>query len=569
MKFSEMMYTRPSLDEMKNTMKSLTEELQAAENYDAAKAVFLKEQKAERHVMTLSTIVSIRHSIDTKDPYYEEEQNFWNAAFPELQEYTQAWTLAMLESPFRKDFSEEYGDLLFINAEIALKTFKPSEEFIAALQKENDLTNTYEKLLASAQIPFEGSIYTLSQLTPFKTDPDDSRRLAAWKAEGQWYKDNQKQLDDLYDQLVHLRDSLGRMLGYDGYTELGYYRMGRNCYTKADVEKFRSAVVKYLVPVADSIYRRQAERLGKTYPMSFADNCLEFRSGNPRPCGSAEDILAAGKKFYEELSPETGVFFNTMLDNELMDVLSTEGKQAGGYCTGLPDYELPFIFANFNGTQGDVEVVTHEAGHAFAEWTNRSRIPLEYVWPSMEACEVHSMSMEFFAEPWAECFFGDDARKFRYSHLSGSLTFIPYGTMVDHFQHIVYEKPDLTPKERHAVWKELLGIYMPWMKLDGEIPFYAEGEGWQRQHHIYSMPFYYIDYCLAQTVALEFWKMIGEDLPDAWQHYMAYTEQGGSRTFTDLLKNAGLESPFEETCLCGVCEKASSYLDSYDLTGIV
>ena len=568
MKFSEMKYSRPSLEEMKNTVKSLTEELRTAESYEEAKAVFLKEQKAVRHVETLSTLVSIRHSINTKDPFYEEEQNFWNSAFPELQEYTQGWTLAMLESPFRKEFSEEYGDLMFINAEIAMKTFKPAEEFIAALQKENDLTNAYEKLLASAQIPFEGGIYTLSQLTPFKTDPDDSRRLAAWKAEGQWYKDNQAQLDDLYDQLVHLRDGLGKMLGYNGYTELGYYRMGRNCYTKADVEKFRAAVVKYLVPVADSIYRRQAERLGKTYPMSFADNCLEFRSGNPRPCGSAEDILDAGKKFYEELSPETGVFFNTMLDNELMDVLSTEGKQAGGYCTGLPDYEVPFIFANFNGTQGDVEVVTHEAGHAFAEWTNRSRVPLDYVWPSMEACEVHSMSMEFFAEPWAECFFGDDARKFRYSHLSGSLTFIPYGTMVDHFQHIVYEKPEMSPGERHAVWKELLGIYMPWMKLDGDIPFYSEGEGWQRQHHIYSMPFYYIDYCLAQTVALEFWKKIGEDLPNAWRYYMAYTEQGGSRTFTELLKNAGLESPFEESCLRSVCEKASTYLDNYDLTGI-
>ena len=568
MKFSEMKYSRPSLEEMKNTVKSLTEELRTAESYEEAKAVFLKEQKAVRHVETLSTLVSIRHSINTKDPFYEEEQNFWNSAFPELQEYTQGWTLAMLESPFRKEFSEEYGDLMFINAEIAMKTFKPAEEFIAALQKENDLTNAYEKLLASAQIPFEGGIYTLSQLTPFKTDPDDSRRLAAWKAEGQWYKDNQAQLDDLYDQLVHLRDGLGKMLGYNGYTELGYYRMGRNCYTKADVEKFRAAVVKYLVPVADSIYRRQAERLGKTYPMSFADNCLEFRSGNPRPFGSAEDILAAGKKFYEELSPETGVFFNTMLDNELMDVLSTEGKQAGGYCTGLPDYEVPFIFANFNGTQGDVEVVTHEAGHAFAEWTNRSRVPLDYVWPSMEACEVHSMSMEFFAEPWAECFFGDDARKFRYSHLSGSLTFIPYGTMVDHFQHIVYEKPEMSPGERHAVWKELLGIYMPWMKLDGDIPFYSEGEGWQRQHHIYSMPFYYIDYCLAQTVALEFWKKIGEDLPNAWRYYMAYTEQGGSRTFTELLKNAGLESPFEESCLRSVCEKASTYLDNYDLTGI-
>ena len=279
-------------------------------------------------------------------------------------------------------------------------------------------------------------------------------------------------------------------------------------------------------------------------------------------------MLAAGKRFYEALSPETAEFFHVMLDNELLNVLSTEGKQTGGYCTGIPDYEVPFIFANFNGTQGDVEVVTHEAGHAFEAWMNRKRIPLEYCWPSMEACEVHSMSMEFFAEPWAEEFFGDDARKFRYSHLAGALTFIPYGTMVDHFQHVVYEKPEMTPQQRHAVWKELLGVYMPWMKLDGDIPFYSDGEGWQRQHHIYSMPFYYIDYCLAQTVSLEFWKMIGENKEEAWQRYMAYTVQGGSRTFTDLLKNAGLVSPFDEECLKGVCEKASAFLDAYDLTGI-
>ena len=233
-------------------------------------------------------------------------------------------------------------------------------------------------------------------------------------------------------------------------------------------------MVKYLVPLADSIYREQAKRLGKQYPMSFADNALMFRSGNPAPCGDADAILAQGKKFYEELSPETGIFFNTMLDNELLDVLSTPGKAAGGYCTSLWDYQVPFIFANFNGTQHDVEVVTHEAGHAFAAYTNRDRVPYSTVWPSMEGCEVHSMSMEFFAWPWAEGFFGKDTRKFLYSHLAGALTFIPYGTMVDHFQHIVYEKPDLTPAERHAAWKELLGIYMPWMKLDGEIPFYSE-----------------------------------------------------------------------------------------------
>ncbi len=334
------------------------------------------------------------------------------------------------------------------------------------------------------------------------------------------------------------------------------------------MEKFRAAVVKYLVPVADRIYRRQAERLGKQYPMSFADNALEFRSGNPRPAGTPDDILAAGRKFYDALSPETSEFFRVMLDNELLDVLSTEGKSGGGYCTSIPDYEVPFIFANFNGTQHDVEVVTHEAGHAFAAWMNRKRVPLAYVWPGMEACEVHSMSMEFFAEPWAEDFFGKDAAKFRYSHLAGALTFIPYGTLVDHFQHVVYEKPDMTPAQRHAVWKELLGVYMPWMKLDGQIPFYSEGEGWQRQHHIYSSPFYYIDYCLAQTVSLEFWAMIRNDVKGAWEHYMAYTRQGGSCTFTQLLANAGLESPFEESCLRGVCQAASQWLDGCDMTGI-
>lgn len=566
MKFSEMVYERPDVEALKGQMTELTARLTAAGNYEEARKVFLEKERLEKHINTLATLAEVRHSIDTRDEFYDEEMKFWNTAMPQLSENMQAWTGAMLKSPYRADFAAEYGDLMFVNAEIELKTFSP--EIIPELQKENELKTAYEKLLASAQIPFEGKTYTISQITPLKNDADDARRLAAWKAEGQWYKDNQKELDDLYDRLVHVRDTMGRKLGYDGYTELGYYRMQRNCYTKDDVERFRAAVVKYLVPVADQIYREQAKRLGKEYPMSFADNALAFRSGNPKPFGTPDEILAHGKTFYDELSPETSEFFQTMIDGELMDVLSTEGKAGGGFCTGLLDYEVPFIFANFNGTQHDVEVITHEAGHAFAAWLNRNRVPSGTIWPSLEACEVHSMSMEFFAWPWAEGFFGEDTRKFYYSHLSGALTFIPYGTMVDHFQHIVFEKPDMTPKERHGVWKELLGVYMPWMKLDGEIPFYSEGEGWQRQHHIYSMPFYYIDYCLAQTVALQFWALIQENRQNAWEHYMAYASQGGSRVFTELLKNAGLDSPFEESCLRKVCGAAKKWLTDFDLKGI-
>ena len=566
LKFRDMPYERPDADQVKAQLAELTARLAAAASYDEAKAVFLEKETLEKHIDTLANLAYIRHSIDTRDTFYDAEQEYWDNALPELQESLQAWTLAMLQSPYRPDFEAEYGDLMFVNAEIEARSFSP--QIVAELQQEGKLKTEYGKLIASAQIPFRGGTYTLSQLTPFKTDADDEVRLEAWKAEGAWYKERQADLDRIYDELVHLRDTMGKKLGHPNYIGLGYDRMTRNCYDQHDIEKFREAVVKYLVPLCDQIYRVQAERLGVAYPLSFADAALMFRSGNPRPQGNADDILAQGKRFYDELSPETSEYFNAMLDQQMMDVLSTEGKEGGGYCESLMEYEMPFIFANFNGTQGDVEVITHEAGHGFAAWLNRKRVPMSYVWPGMEACEVHSMSMEFFAWPWCEGFFGPDTRKYLYSHLAGGVTFIPYGTMVDHFQHLVYEQPDMTPAERHATWKRLLGTYMPWMRLDGEIPFYSEGEGWQRQMHIYEVPFYYIDYCLAQTVALEFWEMIQEDQANAWKHYMAYTEQGGSHVFTDLLANAGMVSPFDEACLRGICEKASAWLADYDLTGI-
>ena len=566
MKFKDMPYERISVESIKEEMKALIQKLKEAKDFEEAEALFLENEKLQGHVFTMSSLAQVRHSINTEDKFYDEEENYWNNAYPQIQEFNQEWTKALLESPFKDNFAKKYGNIMFLNAEIDLKTFSP--EIIPMMQEENELTTAYEKLLAGAQIPFEGKIYTISQMSPFKNDKDDARRLAAWKAEGQWYKDNQGELDRLYDKLVHLRDQMGKKLGYTDFTELGYYRMRRNCYDKQDVQKFREAVQKYVVPVAAKIYERQAERLGKSYPLSYADAAIEFRSGNPKPKGNPDEIVASGKKFYDWLSPETSEFFNHMIDDELMDLLSTKGKQGGGYCTSFQDYKTPFIFANFNGTQHDIEVITHEAGHAFAAYLNRNRVPYECIWPSLEACEVHSMSMEFFAEAFSQEFFGEDAGKYNYSHLAGALCFIPYGTMVDHFQHIVYENPNLSPAERHAKWKELVQIYQPWLKLDGEIPFYSEGEGWQRQHHIYSSPFYYIDYCLAQTVALQFWNLIQKDQKEAWQHYMAYTKQGGSVVFTKLLKNAGLESPFQESCLRGICDTAAKYLADYDLNGI-
>ena len=562
MKFSEFPYKRIDLEATKKELALIVEEFKNATSYEEERKAFLKLEDLEVETQTVSTLAEVRHTIDNNDKFYSDEQDFWDQAGPELEEYVQNFFLLMLNSKYRKNFEEEFGKTFLLNAELSVKAFSP--EIIPDMQKENALVNEYNKIVATGKIPFEGKDYTSAQMEPFKADKDDTRRLSAWKAHGKFFKDNKVELDRIYDELVQLRDSMGRKLGYDGYTELGYLRMQRNCYDKKDVEKFREAVVKYVVPLASKLYEDQAKRLGKTYPMNASDNNLSFRSGNPKPLGTPEDIVNAAKTFYHELSPETDKFFNMMIDMELMDLVAKEGKEVGGYCTAFPKYKVPFIFSNFNGTQGDVEVVTHEAGHAFQMYTCRDIFPIECAFPSLESCEVHSMSMEFFAWPWSKNFFGPDTDKFHYSHLASALQFIPYGTMVDHFQHIVYEKPNMTPDERHAEWKKLCGIYQPWMKLDSEIPFYGDGMYWQRQLHIYQTPFYYIDYCLAQTVALEFWALTQKDFSGAWEKYMTYTKMGGTETFKDLLKKSDLVSPFDGDCLKEVCEVASKWLDAFD-----
>jgi len=543
MKFSEMPYTRPDIEGAKARIAELTAALTAASDFEAADKLFLEMEKESAEIETLISIANIRHDIDTNDEFYDKEVEYLDAALPELQEYTQKWTLALLASPFRPDFEAKYGSLMFVNAEMALKTFSP--EIIPELQRENALTTEYSKLIASAQIPFEGEVYTLSQLTPIKQGADDARRLAAWKAEGGFYRDNREKFDSIYDELTHLRDAMGKKLGFEGYTELGYLRMTRNCYDKNDVEKFRKAVREFLVPVATEVYKKQAERLGKTYPMNFADNALAFRSGNPKPQGSPEDILAAGRKFYHELSAETTEFIDFMYENELLDVLSKDGKAPGGYCADIAKYGAPFIFSNFNGTSGDVDVLTHEAGHAFAAYRSfKKNYISSYQSPTIEACEVHSMSMEFLTGDYHSKFFGDETDRYEYMHVADALSFLPYGCMVDEFQHIMYENEDLTPEERNAVWTSLEEKYRPTVSREG-MKFYGRGAGWQRQLHIYTSPLYYIDYCMAQTVAFQFWLEMLENASEAWNKYLAFVDLGGTKTFEGLVQSAGLKLPYE------------------------
>ncbi len=558
MKFSEMKYVRPDMNDLAAKSKEAAEQLANAANVSEAAKAYLMWDRAAAFFSTMNSLCYIRHTINTEDEFYSGENDFFDENSPDYTKLWQDVSEALAKSRFRSELEEKFGKVMFRNIDIFLESFSP--EIIPEMQENNRLCTEYEKLVASAKIDFDGKVLNISELTPYKQSADDDVRKRAWAAESGFYTEHKSELDGIFDSMVRVRNEMARKMGFNNYVKLGYLNMCRNCYTVNDVGKFREAVVKYIVPLADRLYREQAKRIGANYPLKYCDTGILFKDGNAVPKGNAEDILEAGRRFYHELSPETAEFFDFMMENELMDVLSRKSKAVGGYCTELPDFGSPFIFANFNGTQGDVEVITHEAGHAFAAYVSRDIFPTDNRQPTLEACEIHSMTMEFFGWRSAEDFFGENAGKFCYKHLADALKFIPYGAMVDHFQHIVYEQPGLSPEERIGKWRELTAVYMPWIDLDGS-PFYGEGRAWQRQTHIYERPFYYIDYCLAQTVALEFWVIMQKDPQEAFERYLKLVKLGGSETFDGLVAAAGLETPFGDEALKKVAAEAEKWLD--------
>ncbi len=556
MKFSEMPYRRVEKAVL-DQISRLTERLTCASSAEEAEKIFMESEAISTEVQTMMNLCYIRSTIDTTDEFYAAEQEYNDELTPLLTEKSQEFSKALCASPFRRELEKKWGTLLFTNAELSMKGFAP--ELVPLLQEENALTSQYQKLYASAKIDFDGKVLTVAQLAPYKQSADRAVRKAAYEAEGSFFDANREQFDEIYDKLVKNRTAQAKKLGYENYLELGYIRLNRNCYGPADVARFRRQVVESMVPVVAEIKKAQAKRIGIA-DMKFYDDNFFYPDGNATPQGTPEELLAAGEKMYTEMSPETAEFAKLLFGNELFDVLAKPGKAPGGYCTSLPAYKVPFIFSNFNGTAGDVDVLTHEAGYAFADYVAARTIPiLDLRSPTMEGCETHSMSMEFFTAPWHRLFFKEQTEKYEVSHAEDALIFIPYGSMVDHFQELMYTHPEMTPEERNETWLKLERQYRPYLDFE-DLPFYSRGAGWQRQLHIYQYPFYYVDYCLAQSMALQFWMESVKDWNAAWKKYLKFVGLGGTRTFVDLIRESGLLSPLDDGSIAKIVEPVSKWL---------
>ena len=560
MTFKEYIYKRPEIDEVKETFRSALDRFKAAK--DAAEQIeAMKEINALRNtVSTMINLVYIRHSIDTNDSFYKDENDYMDEFAPEMEELTSLFYQELIHSPFRAELEKKWGSQLFKLAETQLKTFSP--EIIPQLQTENKLTSEYTRLIASAKIEFDGEERTLAQLQPFMEDPDRELRKKANQAYYDFLAANEAELDRIFDELVKIRHQMAITLGYDNFVQLGYDRMSRTDYNAEMVANYRKQIEEVVVPLVSRLKKRQAERIDVP-ELKFYDESFEFKTGNAKPKGDANWILQNGKAMYSELSPETNEFFTFMIDQELMDVEATKGKESGGYCTFIEDYKAPFIFSNFNGTSGDIDVLTHEAGHAFQVYRSRNLDIPEYFWPTYEACEIHSMSMEFLTWPWMSLFFKEDTDKYKFSHLSSSLVFLPYGVAVDEFQHFVYEHPEATLADRKQAWSRIEKKYLPHRDYDGNV-FLENGGFWQRQNHIYTSPFYYIDYTLAQVCAFQFWQRSIEGDSTTWTDYLHLCDLGGSRSFLGLVEAANLKSPFAEGTVQEVVETIDQWLSTVD-----
>ena len=563
MKFNEMTYTRPDIGALLARCKELAAKAAAAPDGDALVRLYYEQSEAFAEYNTAANLANIHYTCDTRDAYWKAEQDFFDANGPAVTNASVEISRAFLANPHVDALTEKFGTTCVAGMKNAVLSM--DDRTVELQQQFNALVSRYQQIYGGALVELDGKQLTIPQLGPYKEDLDPAVRRAAYEAEAGYFDAHRAELDELYGQIVQNLNAQARVMGYHDYSELSYVRMNRIGYGPEEIRKFRDQVANDVVPQLQKVMALRAKRTGIVHP-AFTDLPILFRDGNPKPIPGYKARMDAARTMYHELSPETAEFIDFMQDNELFDVESRPGKMSGGYMTSLPSYKAPFIFANWNDTSGDVDVLTHECGHAFEGYVAERdpAIPADLECPGMESAEIHSMAMEFLTAPWHHLLFGKDTDKYALLHAEDSFVFLAYGCEVDEFQHIMYQNSYLTPDERNAEWLKLEKKYRPWIDFDN-LPFYGRGAGWQRQLHIYECPFYYIDYCLSTMAALQFFLLSLTDHKDAWERYLRLVRRAGTASYTELLETAGLKVPFEEGSIKGIAQQMTDWLENHQV----
>jgi len=554
--FDEIRVQQPQLDEVAAAYRDLRERWETARDTNARLEVFNTWDALRRRLSSWAALTRLRFDQDTTDSERKRQREFLDEISPKLLALESDMQRRLLSSPHRGELEGTLGRHLLTLWQDDVAAFDPVIE--ADLTLESKLESRYTELIAGARLEIEGAQVNMAGLEPYLQHRDRDVRHRAHACRDAFFGAHAAELDTIYDDLVRIRHRMARTLGYENFIGLAYKRLHRTDFTSLDVERYRDEVVRHVVPLAQEIVERRRGALGID-ELRFWDESMASPEGNPVPRGDDDWVVARGRSALGLVHPEIGEFYEMMVAKGLVDLHNREGKAGGGYCTGFADYGLPYIFANFNGTHGDVHVLVHEMGHAFQDWKSRMLPAYDYLTPTYESAEIHSMSIEYLASPHMELFFEGDAERYRRQQLEDAMLFLPYGVAVDHFQHLVYAAPERRPEERHAMWLQMEKRYLPWRRY-GDLQRFAAGSVWQAKSHIYQAPFYYIDYTLALCCALQFWARSRRDYASAVADYVSLCARGGEAAFADLVRSANLRSPFEEGVLAQVVGAARDAL---------
>ena len=556
LRFADLHPPRPTRETLEAAYGTIHADLAAA-TPDRRGAALSRWDEERRRTESWSALVHLRFSQDTASAEARAERDYADTLAPEATRHEVSVKRRLLEHPDRAALIAEQGAHRVRLWEMDITTFDPA--IAPALEEEARLCAEYTELLASARLDIEGTQVNLSGLAPFQESQDRDVRHRAEQARWGFFKANAERLDGLYDRLVTLRHDMAATLGFASYTPLGYRRMRRVDYGPEQVAAFRAQVLEHVVPLVHKLLQRRTAEQGWDRLHAWDESLID-PAGNPRPAGAHDLLIERATIMFDRMGPVLGEFFRTMNDGGFLDLRNRDGKAGGGFCTSFPTEGVPFIFANFNGTHHDIAVFTHEMGHAFQNWQSRDLPGIDLLWPTMDAAEINSMGLEFLTWPHMELMVEEGAAdRYRRMHLIASLAFLPYGVCVDHFQHEIYADPRMSAEGRHALWRRLERLYMPWRDYGG-LDYPAKGGRWQAQLHIYRLPFYYIDYTLALCCAMQFWLAARRDPDDAMRRYTELCAQGGSGSFTELVASAGLVSPFDPGALHDVVREAEAVL---------
>lgn len=563
LKFEEIPIKKISYKSVEKKLTSLINELKEAKDFKSGLKVINAFERYMSKFSTNVTVISIRYSLNTQDEAIAKAQDQVDEMMPLVSNLINMWNKILVKVPYRAELEKKFSPYYFVMIENSLKSF--DEKIIPELIEINKLSSQYDRILGSAKIEYKGGVYNISQMGKFtKSSLRTERKEASIKID-EFFQEHEQEIGDIYGKLVLLRDKAAKKLGYKDFTELGYLSLGRVDYDAKMVAKYRAQIAETVVPLAQKLYKSQAKRIGIPFKKMYSfDYNLMFLSGNPEPIGDYDYLIESATKMYHEMSKESGEFFDFMKEHHLLDLVARAGKQPGGYMTFLDEYKMPFIFSNFNGTEGDVNVLTHEVGHAFQGYLSRNIKPAEFRSATLETCEIHSMSMEFFAWPWMDLFFGKDADKYRYGHLAESIEFLPYGITIDEFQHWVYAHPNATHEERCAAYQEIERRYTPHKVYPDEMKAAKHGAWWMRQSHIFGSPFYYIDYTLAQVCAFQFLVEMTKNQQRAWKKYVKLCKCGGKYPFVQNLLRNHVRNPFEDGNVAKVIKPLKKILNNIE-----